>query len=165
MTNPRKSVEDLGDFTQSFSIYLVWLYSLFLCTSRTHARAYTHQTQTQSFIHIYTHADYIYAQGLSKCGSVLLHTHTHTDQSHEQHYKISLQTSIHDVTEWGECGFNCWGVRVPCLSYSCLTLMYLECACGFACPPSLWQYWLPGFSSTSGGLSLWFHPGWLTPIS
>ena len=31
--------------------------------------------------------------------------------------------------------------------------MYLECARGLACPPSLWRYRLLGFSSASGGLS------------
>ena len=32
-------------------------------------------------------------------------------------------------------------------------------------PPSLWLYWLPGFSSSSGDLSLWFTPWVLPPVS
>ena len=35
--------------------------------------------------------------------------------------------------------------------------MYLECAHGLACPPSLWRYRLNGWSSASDGLSPWFH--------
>ena len=31
--------------------------------------------------------------------------------------------------------------------------MYMECNCSFTCSPSIWQYWLLGFSFTSGGLS------------
>ena len=43
---------------------------------------------------------------------------------------------------------RCWGAGVvtgPARVNSCFTLMYLECARGVACPPSLWQYRLPGF--------------------
>ena len=46
---------------------------------------------------------------------------------------------------------------VVCWSYSLINI--------YGCPPNLWQYWLPGFFSASGGLSPWFHPGWLPPIS
>ena len=54
--------------------------------------------------------------------------------------------------------FNCWGgSRGPRLCYSCFMRMYLECDCSLACLLSLWQYQLPGFSSTSGGLSPWFY--------
>ena len=43
--------------------------------------------------------------------------------------------------------------KISC--YSCSTWMYLECARGLSCPPRLWQYPLPGFSSASGDLSPW----------
>ena len=33
--------------------------------------------------------------------------------------------------------------------------MYLECTNGLTCPPSLWRYRLPGFSSASAGLFPW----------
>ena len=52
----------------------------------------------------------------------------------------------------------------PCSCYTCFTGMYLECACGLACPPNLWRYRLSGFSA-SGVLSSWFHPGSLPPVS
>ena len=64
----------------------------------------------------------------------------------------------------GESGFNCWGVRGPHSCYSCFTWMYLECAQGLACPPTLWRYRLPGFFFEPGGLFLWFHPEWLSPV-
>ena len=64
------------------------------------------------------------------------------------------------IHSWGggESGFSCWwGRRFRAL----VILILLECiwnaSTGLAYRPSLLRYWLPGFSSASGGLSPWLN--------
>ena len=59
------------------------------------------------------------------------------------------------VFPWGEegsLGLIVGGSRGLCSCCSCFMWMYLEWTCSLTCPPSLWRYQVPGFS-TSGGLS------------
>ena len=56
----------------------------------------------------------------------------------------------------GSVGSIVGGSGVSCSCYSCFTCMYLECPLGLICPLNLWWYWLPGFSSESGGLFPFF---------
>ena len=85
----------------------------------------------------------------------------HRDSNQSFEYVICLPfhtLGIHSPQGWRESGFNCWGVKGS-TCYSCFMWMYLECACGHACPSSLWLYWLPGFSFALGSyknkLTVW----------
>ena len=50
---------------------------------------------------------------------------------------------------FGDFGVQLLGDQGACACYSCFTWIHLEYAHGLACPPSLSQYRLPGFSSAS----------------
>ena len=77
-------------------------------------------------------------------------------------YLMFQKLYIYIYIGWGESGFHCWGLSV------CARVILVLRECIWNAPlVSLVHpvFGLPGFSSTSGGLSPWFHTGWLPPIS
>ena len=88
----------------------------------------------------------------------------HLVASYNTQESYDERTHRDDIYGVGGSEFNCWrvgGSRVLRSCCSCFTWMYLECVCSLTCPPSLWRYQLPGFSSALVDL-LPLVPPWMT---